>query len=197
MKCQREFYLRNGLEVAKDLIGKKLVHNSPEGLTSGIIVETEAYMGAIDAAAHSYKGLTERTKIQYGVGGYAYVYLIYGMYACFNVVANIEEIPECVLIRALQPIDGIELMKIRRKKNNLRDLCSGPGKLTQAMGITKNHYGKDLCDDEIFIEEKIFNPTITATKRINVDYAGDAANYLWRFIFNDSEFISVQNFPCT
>ena len=190
MKCQREFYLRNGLEVAKDLIGKKLVHNSPEGLTSGIIVETEAYMGAIDAAAHSYKGLTERTKIQYGVGGYAYVYLIYGMYACFNVVANIEEIPECVLIRALQPIDGIELMKIRRKKNNLRDLCSGPGKLTQAMGITKNHYGKDLCDDEIFIEEKIFNPPITATKRINVDYAGDAANYLWRFILTDNEFIS-------
>ena len=191
MKCQREFYLRNGLEVAKDLIGKKLVHNSPEGLTSGIIVETEAYMGAIDAAAHSYKGLTERTKIQYGVGGYAYVYLIYGMYACFNVVANIEEIPECVLIRALQPIDGIELMKIRRKKNNLRDLCSGPGKLTQAMGITKNHYGKDLCDDEIFIEEKIFNPTITATKRINVDYAGDAANYLWRFILTDNKFLSV------
>ena len=192
MKCNREFYLQNGLEVAKNLIGKKLVHNSPEGLTSGIIVETEAYMGAIDAAAHAYKGLTERTKIQYGVGGYAYVYLIYGMYTCMNVVANVEEIPECVLIRALKPIDGVELMKIRRKKNNLHDLCSGPGKLTQAMGITKNHYGKDLCGDEIFIEEKIFNPTITATKRINVDYAGDAANYLWRFILTDNEFVSVK-----
>lgn len=192
MKCCREFYLRGGLEVARDLIGKKLVHNSAEGLTSGIIVETEAYMGAIDAAAHSYKGLTERTKIQYGVGGYAYVYLIYGMYTCMNVVANIENIPECVLIRALQPIEGIELMKIRRNKNNLRDLCSGPGKLTQAMGITKNHYGIDLCGEEIFIEEvENFTPDITATKRINIDYAGDAANYLWRFILTDSKFISV------
>ena len=192
MKCCREFYLKSGLEVARDLIGKKLVHNSPEGLTSGIIVETEAYMGAIDAAAHSYKGLTERTKIQFGVGGYAYVYLIYGMYTCMNVVVNVENIPECVLIRALQPIEGIELMKIRRKKNNLRDLCSGPGKLTQAMGITKNHYGIDLCGEEIFIEEvENFTPDITATKRINIDYAGDAANYFWRFILTDSKFLSV------
>ena len=192
MKCCREFYLKSGLEVARDLIGKKLVHNSSEGLTSGIIVETEAYMGAIDAAAHSYKGLTERTKIQFGVGGYAYVYLIYGMYTCMNVVVNVENIPECVLIRALQPIEGIELMKIRRKKNNLRDLCSGPGKLTQAMGITKNHYGIDLCGEEIFIEEvENFTPDITATKRINIDYAGDAANYFWRFILTDSKFLSV------
>lgn len=192
MKCCREFYLKSGLEVARDLIGKKLVHNSAEGLTSGIIVETEAYMGAIDAAAHSYKGLTERTKIQFGVGGYAYVYLIYGMYTCMNVVANVENIPECVLIRALQPVEGIELMKIRRKKNNLRDLCSGPGKLTQAMSITKNHYGIDLCGEEIFIEEvENFTPNITATKRINIDYAGDAANYLWRFILTDNKFISV------
>ena len=192
MKCCREFYLKSGLEVARDLIGKKLVHNSAEGLTSGIIVETEAYMGAIDAAAHSYKGLTDRTKIQFGVGGYAYVYLIYGMYTCMNVVVNVENIPECVLIRALQPIEGIELMKIRRKKNNLRDLCSGPGKLTQAMGITKNHYGIDLCGEEIFIEEvENFTPDITATKRINIDYAGDAANYLWRFILTDNKFLSL------
>lgn len=192
MKCCREVYLKSGLEVARDLIGKKLVHNSAEGLTSGIIVETEAYMGAIDAAAHSYKGLTERTKIQFGVGGYAYVYLIYGMYTCMNVVANVENIPECVLIRALQPVEGIELMKIRRKKNNLRDLCSGPGKLTQAMSITKNHYGIDLCGEEIFIEEvENFTPNITATKRINIDYAGDAANYLWRFILTDNKFLSL------
>ena len=192
MKLSREFYLQNGLELAKNLIGKKLVHDSPEGLTSGIIVETEAYMGKIDAAAHSYKGLTDRTKIQFGAGGYAYVYLIYGVNICFNVVANVENIPECVLIRALQPVDGVELMKIRRKKNNLRDLCSGPGKLTQAMGITKNHYGEDLCGDKIFIEEvENFNHTVTATKRINIDYAGDAKNFLWRFILTDSKFISA------
>ena len=192
-KLSREFYLQSALEVAKNLIGKKLVHNSTDGLTSGIIVETEAYMGAIDAAAHSYKGLTDRTKIQYGVGGFAYVYLIYGMHICFNVVANVENIPEAVLIRALQPVEGIELMKKRRKKNNLRDLCSGPGKLTQAMGITKNHYGADLCGDELFIEEiENFSPNIISTKRINVDYAGDAANYLWRFILKDSKFISTK-----
>ena len=192
MKLSREFYLRSGLDVARDLIGKKLVHNSPEGLTSGIIVETEAYMGAIDAAAHSYKGFTERTKIQYGAGGFAYIYLIYGIHICFNVVANVEKIPEAVLIRALQPADGIELMKSRRDKNNLRDLCSGPGKLTQAMGINKNHYGADLCGDEIFIDtiENFYSPVV-ATKRVNVDYAGEAANFLWRFILSDNKFISV------
>ena len=191
MKLTREFYLRSGLDVARDLIGKKLVHRTAAGATSGIIVETEAYMGEIDAAAHSYKGLTERTKIQFGIGGYAYVYQIYGMYFCMNVVANVENIPEAVLIRAIEPVDGVELMKARRNKNNLRDLCSGPGKLAQALAITKNHYGADLCGDELFIETAILNPAVTATKRINIDYAGDAANFLWRFILTDSKFLSA------
>ena len=191
MNLTREFYLRSGLDVARDLIGKKLVHRTADGVTSGIIVETEAYMGEIDAAAHSYKGLTERTKIQFGIGGYAYVYQIYGMYFCMNVVANVEKIPEAVLIRALEPVDGVELMKSRRNKNNLRNLCSGPGKLTQALAITKNHYGTDLCGDELFIETAISNPAVTATKRINIDYAGDAANFLWRFILTDSKFLSA------
>lgn len=180
------------MEVAKDLIGKKLVRKSAEGITAGIIVETEAYMGKIDAAAHSYKNFSERTKIFYGEGGFAYIYLIYGKNFCFNVVANLKNIPEAVLIRALEPTDGINLMKTRRKKNNLRDLCSGPGKLCQAMNITKNFYGTDLCGEEIFIEEKILNPEISATKRINIDYAGEAANFLWRFILVGSEFLSVR-----
>ena len=192
MKLDRNFYLRSGLEVARALVGKKIFHNSPEGLTGGIIVETEAYMGSLDAAAHSYKGLTARTQIQYGLGGFAYVYMIYGMYFCMNVVANVENIPDAVLIRALQPTDGINLMRKRRNKNNLRDLCSGPGKLAQAMGIDKNHYGVDLCGDEIFIETTNILPEVTATKRINVDYAGDAANYLWRYIMTGSEFLSVR-----
>ena len=136
MKLQREFYLRDGLTVARELIGKKLVTNLPEGVTSGIIIETEAYMGAIDAAAHSYKGKTERTKIFFGTGGFVYVYLIYGMNICTNVVANVENVPEAVLIRALKPVEGVELMNRRRGKNNLRELCSGPGKLSQALGIT-------------------------------------------------------------
>lgn len=192
MKLEREFYLRDGLTVARELIGKKLVTNLPDGLTSGIIVETEAYMGTIDAAAHSYHGKTERTKIFYGAGGFVYVYLIYGMHLCTNVVANVENVPEAVLIRALEPVDGIELMKRRRGKKNLRELCSGPGKLSRALGVTKNFYGLDLCGDEIFIETtENFQADIAATKRINVDYAGAAADYLWRFVAADSKFLSV------
>ena len=178
MKLSREFYQRSALIVAQDLIGKKLIC----GKTAGIIIETEAYLGEFDAAAHSYKGRTARTEIQFGAGGYAYVYQIYGKNFCFNVVANLENIPDAVLIRALEPTDGLDLMKIRRNKNNLRDLCNGPGKLAQALGITKNLYGADLCGDEIFIEDVGLTPEILATKRINIDYAGDAANYLWRFV---------------
>ena len=191
MKIQREFYLRGGLEVAKDLIGKKLVHNSADGLTAGIIVEVEAYLGKIDAAAHSYKGRTARTEITFGEGGFAYIYLIYGKNICMNVVANFKDIPDAILIRALQPVEGINLMIERRQKKNLRELCNGPGKLTQAMAITKNHYGVDLCGDEIFIETvEDFQPEIVATKRINVDYAGDAANFLWRFIQKNNPYVS-------
>ena len=194
MKLEREFYLRDGVTVARELIGKKLVTNLPDGLTGGVIVETEAYMGAIDAAAHSYRGMTERTKIFFGAGGFVYVYLIYGMHLCTNVVANVENIPEAVLIRALEPVDGVELMKRRRGKKNLRELCSGPGKLSQAMGVTKNFYGADLCGDEIFIETtENFQAHVVATKRINVDYAGAAADYLWRFVAADSKFLSVKN----
>ena len=191
MKLSREFYLRGGLEVAKDLIGKKLVHNSAAGKTAGIIVEVEAYLGKIDKAAHSYKGRTARTEITFGAGGFAYVYQIYGKNFCMNVVANVAEIPDAILIRALQPVEGINLMIERRQKNNLRELCNGPGKLTQAMAITKNHYGVDLCGNEIFIETvENFQPEIVATKRINIDYAGDAANFLWRFIQKDNPCVS-------
>lgn len=194
MKLPREFYQRDGLTVARELIGKKLVTRSADGLTSGIIVETEAYMGTLDAAAHSYKGRTERTKIFFGEGGFVYVYLIYGRNLCTNVVCNVADVPEAVLIRALEPVDGVELMKIRRGKKNLRELCSGPGKLSQALGVTKNFYGADLCGDEIFIETTNFQADVAATKRINVDYAGAAANYPWRFIAAGNKFISVKNF---
>ncbi|MBR3747693.1 MAG: DNA-3-methyladenine glycosylase, partial [Selenomonadaceae bacterium] len=163
MKLSREFYLRDGLTVARELIGKKIVTNLQDGLTGGIIVETEAYMGTLDAAAHSYKGKTERTKIFFGAGGFVYVYLIYGRNFCTNVVANVENVPEAVLIRAMQPTDGVELMKIRRGKKNLRELCSGPGKLSQALGVTKNFYGAYLCGEEIFIETTDFQTEVTAT----------------------------------
>ena len=190
MKLPREFYLRDGLTVARELIGKKLVTNLREGLTSGIIVETEAYMGTIDAAAHTYRGKTERTKVFYGAGGFVYVYLIYGMHICTNVVANVANVPEAVLIRALEPVDGVELMKRRRGKNNLRELCSGAGKLSKALGITRDFYGADLCGETIYIETTDFRADVTATRRINIDYAGAAADYPWRFVAAGSAFLS-------
>lgn len=193
MKLNRDFYLRPGLLVAKDLVGKQLVHCSPEGTTKGIIVEVEAYIGPNDAASHAFNSLnTERTAVQYGIGGYAYIYTIYGLHTCMNVVANQKDCPEVVLIRALQPTDGIELMERRRQKQSVRDLCNGPGKLSQAMDITKKHYGVDLCGDELFIETVDDTvPAISATKRINIDYAGEAIDYPWRFILRDSKYISV------
>lgn len=193
MKLNREFYMRSGLVVARELIGKQLVHRTAEGVTKGIIVEVEAYMGAQDAAAHSFRGpRTGRTAIQYGPGGFAYVYAIYGMHACMNVVANEPAYPEAVLIRALAPTEGIGLMQSRRKKQSLSDLCSGPGKLTQAMGITKAHYGADLCGEDLYIESvDDAVPPVAATERINIAYAGEAIHYPWRFILQGSPFISV------
>ena len=183
MKLERKFYRRSGLVVARELIGKKLICQTEEGVAGGIIIETEAYMGATDAASHSFQNRrTNRTEAMFNDGGHAYIYLIYGMSLCFNVVANFEDIPEAVLIRALEPTDGIELMKKRRNKKLLKDLCSGPGKLTQALGITKAHYNIDLCDNELYIETTDLMPEIETTKRINIDYAGEAADYPWRFI---------------
>lgn len=193
MKLDRAFYLRSGLDVARELIGKQLVHRSAEGTTKGIIVETEAYLGHIDAAAHSYKAArTGRTAIQYGDGGYAYTYTIYGLHTCMNIVANRAECPEAVLIRALQPTEGIALMCRRRQQSSIRALCNGPGRLTQAMGITMRHYGMDLCGEELFVEtSEDAAPQVFATARINVDYAGEAAHYPWRFVLRGSKYISV------
>ena len=195
-KLSREFYERDGITLAKALLGKVLVHKTKEGIRKAIIVETEAYMGEKDAAAHSYKKRNPngRTNIQYGRGGYAYVYLIYGMYSCFNVVANKEEIPECVLIRALEPLEGIELMEKSRKTEKQKNLCSGPGKLCQAMEIDRSCYGEDLCGDNLYIEDAppLAEEQVIATPRINIAYAGEAADYPWRFIIKDNPYVSVK-----
>lgn len=193
MKLKRDFYNRDGLTVSEELLGKTLVHITEEGITKGKIVEVEAYMGAQDKAAHSYGSLrSERTKIQYGEGGYAYVYLIYGMYICMNIVANREAIPEAILIRALEPLEGIELMKKRRKTDNIKLLCNGPGKLSQAMGITKENYGDDLCGETLYLEDGVVIPKskILKSKRINIDYAEEAKDYLWRFTIKDNPYVS-------
>ena len=190
-KLNRTFYLRDACSVAHDLIGKILVHESPEGRTSGIIVEAEAYRGPEDKAAHSYNGKrTSRTEIMYHEGGLSYVYMIYGMYYCFNVTASSAGKPEAVLIRALEPLEGIPLMYERRNTKRLVNLCNGPGKLCRAMGISKEHYGIDLCGNILFITEGKNDFRVSTSERINIDYAEECRNFQWRYFTEGSKFVS-------
>ena len=146
MILPRRFYERETAEVARDLLGKVLVHREGAGLvTAGIIVETEAYPGGDDLASHSAAGITNRTRVIFGPPGHAYVYLSYGMHECMNIVAEPDGKAGCVLIRALEPVAGIEIMRSRRPRARTdRDLANGPGKLTQALGIDRSAYGADL-----------------------------------------------------
>ncbi len=191
---ERGFYLRDATSVAPELLGKLLVRRAPEGVIAGMIVEVEAYMGADDKGAHSYQNRrTARTQIQFGPGGYAYVYSIYGMHYCLNVVTNVSEKPEVVLIRALRPVEGIELMRRRRKSApDVPALCSGPGKLCQAMGITKEQYGSDLRGPELWIQpfRSIADGDILVSPRINIDYAGECRDLLWRYFIKDEPCVS-------
>lgn len=194
-KLDRSFYNRNVLTVAEEILGKILVHKMPEGIVKGRIVEVEAYDGSMDKAAHAYPNLlTDRTRIQFGEGGYAYVYLIYGMYHCMNIVTGNVDEPQVLLLRALEPVEGIELMEKRRKTTKLRNLCSGPGKLCQAMGITGEDYGKDLCGNEIYLEDApaLLAENILRSKRINIDYAEEAKEFLWRYTIKDDPFVSCK-----
>lgn len=193
MKVERDFYNRDTLIVAQEVLGKTLVHITEEGITKGKIVEVEAYIGPQDRASHAYDNLySERTKIQYGQGGYAYIYLIYGIHICMNIVTNKKDMPEVILIRALEPIEGIELMKKRRKVDNIKMLCNGPGKLSQAMGITKGEYGSDLCGEKLYLEDgdALRKEQVIKSKRINIDYAGEAKDFLWRFTIKDNSYVS-------
>lgn len=190
----REFYLRDANAVAVGLLGKVLVHRTAEGVTGGVIVETEAYRGQMDKGAHSYPyKRTARTEIQFGPGGYAYVYAIYGLHCCFNVVAGPAEEPEAVLVRALRPVTGLELMAQRRPKAKGRaELCNGPGKLCQALDITKAQYGADLCGSELYVEEgEVLSPRdILVSPRINIDFAEECRDYLWRYFLKDEPCVS-------
>lgn len=190
---ERDFYLRDANTVAPELLGKLLVHRTKEGVTAGIIVEAEAYVGSCDKGAHSYPNKrTERTKIQFGPGGYAYIYSIYGMHSCFNVVTSVSEKPEAVLIRALEPVLGIELMQKRRNTSDLLELCNGPGKLCEAMGITKAQYGFDLCGSDLYIEmpPHAEEKKIMMSPRINIDYAEECKDYMWRYFIKDNRYVS-------
>lgn len=192
LKIEREFYARPVLMVARESIGKVLVHRTPEGEAAGRIVEAEAYRGPLDLAAHSSRGLTRRTAAMFGPPGHAYVYLLYGLSWALNLVAASEGEPHAVLIRALEPMRGIELMARRRRKPaDSRELTNGPGKLTQALAITGAEYRIDLCGDELFLEDGPHG-TIGRSPRINVDYAGEWALKPWRFYERGNRHVSVR-----
>ena len=197
MRLTREFYLQDGLTLARALLGKVLVHETDDGLTSGIIVETEAYLGPEDKAAHTYKAKrTARTEIVFGEGGHAYVYLVYGLHCCFNVTANVAGRPECVLVRALEPLDGVSLMMTRRRTDRVKRLCDGPGKLCSALGITRGLYGEDLCGDELYIlDGESGDVEVIATPRIGIDYAQEYRDVCWRFCVSGSEYLSTKKPP--
>jgi DNA-3-methyladenine glycosylase len=198
-KLSRRFYLREDvLQISRELLGKILVVPNDDGeRVSGMIVECEAYMGQIDRAAHSYGGRrTARNEITYGAGGHVYVFFIYGMYYQLNVVTDTIDTPHVVLIRALEPVEGIEIMRARRQAKGRvvpdKNLTSGPGKLTIAMAIDKSFNGEDLLGDRMWIEEgkKIADKDIAAGPRIGIDYAGEDAAKPWRFRVRDNPFVS-------
>lgn len=202
MRLKRDFYTRNTALVAKELLGKILVYNDGEIIYKGKIVETEAYTNKDDDAAHFNKGLTERTRIIDEIGGHLYIYTIYGMYECLNIVAEKKGVHGATLIRAIEPIEGIKTMYKNRYKREYEDpkrreiinLTNGPAKLVMAFGITKkDFYGRDLVNDErIWIEEEqnIEDIDIINTKRINIDYAEKGKDYLLRFYIKDNPFVS-------
>jgi len=200
-KLERSFYNRPTLDVAKDLLGKIIVKKENDRQISCRIVEVEAYIGRIDKAAHCYNNKrTPRTEVMFGKSGVAYVYLIYGMYHCLNIVTEEEGEAAAVLIRAVEPVEGLPQMVKNRynktveeiKKRELINLTSGPGKLCRAMAITMEDNKKDLCGDELFlIEENSPAPfDIVTTKRINIDYAEEAIDFPWRYYIANNPFIS-------
>lgn len=186
-KLPRSFYLRdNVLQIARELPGKFLMTKIDGVKTGGMITEVEAYAGASDRASHAYNNRrTNRTEVMYAQGGTAYVYLCYGIHHLFNVVTNRHDVPHAILVRGIEPVEGIEVMMQRRKKLKLDfTLTAGPGAVSQALGINTHHTGLSLLSNEIWLEDrqiKISSKKITAGKRIGVDYAGDDALLLYRF----------------
>ena len=196
MKLLQNYYCNEDtLQLSKNLLGKKIVTNINNKLTSGLIVETEAYLGIDDQASHAFnEKKTSRTNVMYNEGGVAYVYLCYGIHSLFNIVCNLKNVPHAILIRSIEPIDGIDIMKQRRKiKINEVNLTNGPGKLSQALGITKQNNNQSLLGNNIWIENignDIFDKNILSVPRIGVDYAGKDAQLPYRFYINNNKWVS-------
>ena len=197
-RLTKSFYLREDVvQISKDLLGKVLVTNFDGQLTAGKIVETEAYRAPDDKACHAYQNLrTKRTSVIFEEGGLAYVYLCYGIHHLFNVVTAKAGMAHAVLIRAVEPLDNMELMLARRGKNKVnRQLTGGPGVMSKALGITKKWTGSSLiaADTPIWLEDRGFlisEDNIIASPRVGVDYAEECALWDWRFRVKDSKFTS-------
>ena len=186
---------RNVCTIAKQLIGKVLVTHFNDLFTAGRIVETEAYAGVTDKASHAYGGRrTNRTEIMYAAGGVSYVYLCYGIHHLFNLVTHEQDIPHAILIRALEPLHGIDIMLTRTRKSKPdHSITRGPGNVSKAMGIDKQHTGKSLLENELFIADDGYTikpSQIVATPRIGVDYAAEDALLPYRFILKDKPYVS-------
>lgn len=190
-KRKKAFFLKNAKYVAKNILGDFLVLKKRKRYLVGKIVETESYLGTGDDAAHSFSGKkTARTKLMYEAGGIIYVYLIYGLYWCFNIVTSSQSIPQCVLIRALEPIEGIGLMA-KKRKNNIKNLTNGPCRWTEAFGVDGKFLGKEITADKFFIlQKKRRNFDIVATKRIGIDYATESKNLPLRYYIQGNKFVS-------
>jgi DNA-3-methyladenine glycosylase len=196
VKLPRRFYTREDtLQVARDLLGKLLVVPAPDGSrVSGAIVETEAYMGPEDKGSHAFGNRrTKRTEPMFGEGGHAYIYFVYGMHYQFNVVANVKDVPHAVLIRAVEPVEGIEWMKVRRGMEYGVNLTNGPGKLCQALGIDLGLNTMDLTGDRIWIEKRgitVAPESILSGPRVGIDYAEEFVSKPWRFWVEGNRFVS-------
>lgn len=195
-KIPKDFYQNiNVTETAVQLLGKQLFTNINGELTGGIIVETEAYNGITDKASHAYGGrFTDRTKTMYKEGGVSYVYLCYGIHYLFNVVTGPLNCPQAVLIRAIEPLVGLDIMLRRRNMTTFKPaVCSGPGALSKALGITKGLNDEDLGGNEIWIEDvdcDVYSQKVLTAKRIGVDYAQEDALLPWRFYVEGNKFVS-------
>ncbi len=195
-KLSQSFYTRgDALSVARELLGKRLVVPAPSGeRVSGLIVETEAYMGPEDKASHAYANRrTPRTETMFAEGGVAYVYFIYGMYYQFNVVVGEADVPHAVLLRAVEPEEGLEWMRRRRPVRREQDLTNGPGKLCIALGLDRSYNNADLQGERVWIEEagRSLRPReIAAGARVGIDYAAEFAAMPWRFWIRDNRYVS-------
>jgi len=188
-KLDIEFYLQPTLKIARELLGKVIIRKLGDKILAGKIVETEAYIGEDDPASHAFGGKTQRNKIMYLQGGHAYVYFTYGMHYCFNVVTEREGFPSAVLIRAVEPIYGIELMKKFRGVEDIYNLTNGPAKFCQAFKIDKRFNGVSLLGDEIFISRPLMEEKfeVGRSERIGIKSGLDKK---WRFFIKDNPFVS-------